>query len=412
MFSKALRPVLTTLLCLPSAACDSTSSGETGDPGEGTTTREGSDDFDDSEYPGADGGSGPATCEAATWYPDADGDGYGDPGASTEACNAPPDHVDNSADCDDSDPGVHPDATELCDGRDNDCDAEVDDADTDLADPDAATVYRDADGDGFGDTERSRSTCTDVEGYAELPGDCNDTDAAIHPDAVESCDTIDNDCDGQVDDADDDVDLSTESLLYADEDRDGYGAGEGHRACNPPAHHVASNQDCDDDDDGVHPGATEFCDTKDNDCDGTADGTAAEPDRCDAYAGTYAGNFSLTAEERLGVQVINEMTCSGSSTWTLDPTLDPPLQGTATCDTPHNTGLFDDPQSGVWKGQVDIDGNVTLTLEHAFRSDLTRTYDATGTLASGILSVDGDGDVLPHHMSAVPWIVEFSATGM
>lgn len=62
-----------------------------------------------------------------TWYLDLDGDGYGDPEASVEACEPPLDHVDNDEDCDDGEPFVHPDAEELCeDAVDNNCDGRVD----------------------------------------------------------------------------------------------------------------------------------------------------------------------------------------------------------------------------------------------------------------------------------------------
>jgi subtilisin-like proprotein convertase family protein len=56
------------------------------------------------------------------WYRDADDDGYGNPDDSREACQTPDGYVSNDEDCDDSDPGVHPGATELCgDGIDQDC---------------------------------------------------------------------------------------------------------------------------------------------------------------------------------------------------------------------------------------------------------------------------------------------------
>lgn len=61
-----------------------------------------------------------------SYYPDADGDGFGDGAAPTLDCTLPDGHVNNGTDCDDSDPEVHPDALELCgDGVDNNCDRQA-----------------------------------------------------------------------------------------------------------------------------------------------------------------------------------------------------------------------------------------------------------------------------------------------
>ena len=57
-----------------------------------------------------------------TWFRDLDGDGYGDPADSTEACEAPEGFVGEAGDCDDGDGAVRPGAEEVCDGLDNDCD--------------------------------------------------------------------------------------------------------------------------------------------------------------------------------------------------------------------------------------------------------------------------------------------------
>ncbi|MCB9796991.1 MAG: putative metal-binding motif-containing protein [Alphaproteobacteria bacterium] len=59
---------------------------------------------------------------APSWYDDQDQDGYGDPGTEQLACTAPSGVVDNGLDCDDDDMFVNPDASEVCDGVDNDCD--------------------------------------------------------------------------------------------------------------------------------------------------------------------------------------------------------------------------------------------------------------------------------------------------
>ena len=95
-------------------------------------------------------------------------------------------------DCDDDDATVYPGAPETCDGRDEDCDGSVDE--------DAGEErYHDADGDGYGDLSAVRRDCVASEGWVLNSADCDDTSADISPDAKEVCDSLDNDCDGQVD---------------------------------------------------------------------------------------------------------------------------------------------------------------------------------------------------------------------
>ncbi|MFZ5480011.1 MAG: MopE-related protein [Myxococcota bacterium] len=97
-------------------------------------------------------------------------------------------------DCDDDDPAVHPGAPEVCDGDDDDCDGLVDDADDDVADP--LPFWADRDGDGYGDDDTVVLACSLGAGVAIVGGDCDDGDAAVHPDAQEACDEVDQDCDG------------------------------------------------------------------------------------------------------------------------------------------------------------------------------------------------------------------------
>ncbi len=121
--------------------------------------------------------------EAVTWYPDADGDGFGDPAGPTVLSDeVVPGHALLPYDCDDTNPDVSPLATEVCNGRDDDCDG---DANFVIAIND----WEDDDGDGVPDT---------------LCGgdDCDDRDPAIlGAGGHERCDARDNDCDGIVDEA-------------------------------------------------------------------------------------------------------------------------------------------------------------------------------------------------------------------
>ncbi len=177
---------------------------------------------------------------------DRDGDGYSD-----------------DLDCDDSDASIHPGVDEACDGIDNDCDGFVDDEDADLVDGDIWFV--DADIDGYGDTDSAINACEQPDGYMDIGGDCDDSDATINPDKLEDCDGIDNDCDGEVDE-----DGATWSEpWYADGDGDGFGDPDDMReACEQPSGWVEDDTDCDDDDDDVYPGAPELQDGEDTDCDG------------------------------------------------------------------------------------------------------------------------------------------------
>jgi hypothetical protein len=144
---------------------------------------------------------------------DNDGDGY-----------SPPD------DCNDNDPSIYPGASEICDGKDNNCNGEVDE-----------------------------EFDKDNDGYTTCNGDCNDNDPDINPGASEICnDNKDNNCDGYTDCSD--SDCSTSSHCDHDKDDDGYDST------------AYGGNDCDDNDPDINPGASEICnDNKDNDCDGSTD---------------------------------------------------------------------------------------------------------------------------------------------
>jgi hypothetical protein len=129
--------------------------------------------------------------DAETWYADSDGDGYGDAESTTTACEAPSGYTADSSDCDDGDDTQYPEADELCNGEDDDCDTEVDEAGA----LDESTWYADSDGDGFGDESIPTTSCDVPSGYTDDSSDCDDTRAHIYPGADEVCDGMDTDCD-------------------------------------------------------------------------------------------------------------------------------------------------------------------------------------------------------------------------
>ncbi len=236
-------------------------------------------------------------CATIAWFHDRDEDGYGDPDSPGDGCAPPTAAVGNADDCDDADPAVSPDATETCDGADQDCDGAVDEGAFDVG------WYPDADGDGYG-TGDVPSICGGAAGAAPVGGDCDDADGTVHPAAEETCDGVDQDCDEAIDE--DPIDGVT---WYSDADEDGFGAGDATTSCTPDAGGVLVGGDCDDADDEVYPGAEEICDGVDEDCDGAVDGPYAVP-------GAWP-----TIEDALDAAPDGEMVCVGAGTWSETLTL-------------------------------------------------------------------------------------------
>jgi hypothetical protein len=111
---------------------------------------------------------------------DLDGDGF----AASDACEIP------GGDCDDEEPASHPGGVEVCNGADDDCNGTIDDNAED-----GAWLYRDADGDGYGDPDDQAMGC-EGGAFTADDSDCNDLDEYVHPGADDPVDGFDQDCDG------------------------------------------------------------------------------------------------------------------------------------------------------------------------------------------------------------------------
>mgnify|MGYP002409952892 FL=1 len=153
---------------------------------------------------------------------------------------------------------------EVCDGADNDCDGRTDPPDTTGCQP----YFVDGDGDGYG-VGSAGCLCAAAPGTARQPGDCDDANRDRNPDAVESCNGIDDDCDNGIDEPG----ASGCRTFWPDQDGDGYGAGDVTQClCQAVAGFTAEVAgDCDDADKARNPDVAESCNGIDDDCDDVTD---------------------------------------------------------------------------------------------------------------------------------------------
>jgi hypothetical protein len=236
----------------------------------------GGDEDCDGAVDDADPTLDPAT--AGLWHVDVDGDTFGAAGPyDRAACVAPAGWIADATDCDDADAGDHPGAEETVGNEeDDDCDG-------------LELCYADADADAYrtdGTVASVDADCADV-GEAALgsaAGDCDDADAAVSPGAADTCNGVDDDCDGATDE-----DVGTE--YYVDADEDGYGdSADSTIACSLPSGYAEAGGDCDDDSALASPGGTEACgDGLDNDCDAAFDDCNLAGERLAASADLQVG---------------------------------------------------------------------------------------------------------------------------
>ena len=149
------------------------------------------------------------------WYLDSDEDNFGDNSIDSLSCFDLPGYVNNNFDCNDTIASINPDASEICNELDDNCNFIIDEGLT------INTFYIDADGDSFGDADLFINSCLElIAGYVLDSTDCDDLNILVNPAAIETCNSFDDNCNLTIDE-----DL-TFITYYIDADGDNYGNAE------------------------------------------------------------------------------------------------------------------------------------------------------------------------------------------
>ena len=173
--------------------------------------------------------------------------------------------------------------------------------------------YRDSDADSYGDASVTRAQCEKPTGYVDDDNDCNDATSSAAPGKTESCDGIDNDCDG----SEDEQNASGCDAYYKDDDADGYGEeGSSSRCyCEPTGDYTAANNDdCYDTNANANPAATAYytVDRGDNSYDYNCDGSESK-----RYTSNYTctGAVYVCIDSTAGWGTSTDPNCGSTANW-------------------------------------------------------------------------------------------------
>lgn len=195
-------------------------------------------------------------------WSDVDDDGYGGSTIPTDDDDCRDSGESTSGgDCDDENEEVNPEAVEICNGLDDDCEG--------TADQLAEAAWADVDGDGFGDETGSTLDACAAENFVDNDEDCDDNDASIRPGVVEICDGRDTDCNGRATDEEDTDGDDLPDCEDDDDDGDGLSdASEEMNGTDPRSADTDGDGLTDAEEESLGTGAT----TSDSDGDGLNDG--------------------------------------------------------------------------------------------------------------------------------------------
>lgn len=248
----------------------------------------------------------------------------------------------------------------------------------------------------------------DADGFTEDEGDCDDSNAAINPSAVETCDEIDNNCDLAIDEG-------VQTSWYPDVDADGF--GDAHvtatLACTAPAGTVDNAGDCDDTNAAFNPGIDDDCaDPTDYNCDGSVGYADADADTFAACEDCDDTNASVNSD---AVEVCNGVDdncdkstdgpdAEGQSTWYSDADGDGYGDSSApmdACDMPlghvaDSTDCDDTDATAFPGGGSGSGGSRTFT----FTGDV-QTFDIPGCATEVIIEAYGAEGVRSPYTSSV-----------
>lgn len=350
-----------------------------------------------------------------TCYADTDGDGYGNPSSSqifATSCGAG--YVSSNTDCNDASASIHPGATEVCNGIDEDCDNQIDEGVQN-------TYYADNDGDGYGG-QTTVLACTLPANASSNNLDCNDADAAVNPttlwyldadndnyytgSGVAQCSspgagyrrtglTAGNDCD------DSNAAINPATVWYLDADNDNYYTGSGVTQCASPGagyryNGLSGGGDCDDTNASINPGVAELCNGLDDNCNGQTDegatcddGDPCTSDQCIAgqCVHTPVVTASISGNPLLCAGETSALTATGGSSliWST---------GESTASITVNTG-------GTYHVTVTENGcsatnEVNITVNPVLSVTGTHTNPVCSGSSNGSISATASGGVAPY----------------